>query len=443
MRKLRWTMACAALVGAIAGLPATVVADELQGTVTAGVGHTSNAGLASQDPEGSNLAELGLLLGWKALTARGTSDVRADVTEIDYLGKRYGSEFNGALDARLGATLVPEALKWVFDDGLGTSRRDLQQAAGPENRETVNYVATGPDGMVTLSSANRLRLGARYARFDYQTSPRDNERYSGELSVSHMLDSGLEASLNGRDEHVRYSKAQLQAADYDLQRLFLALGSGKEQEHWRVALGGSRADLRSGSQSGLYAEASFGRRVGARSSLTLDGGRQVTDAGGAFAQQRLLGTSLSSETLSIATAATTFDSTYARAGWDIAGRVTRLGVVGGWFNETYRSEPASDRQRWQGELHAMRQLGVRLTASSLLTYAFDNFRNVQGDAREFTGRIDLSWTLGSRLALVGSVERLRRTSELAQGDVDEDRVWLRLRFGAAMVRGVGAFGALP
>jgi len=356
---------------------------------------------------------------------------------MSYFGNTYDSELIGSVNGSATYTLVPERLTWVLEDNFGQTRPDLFAPLTPENRENINFFNTGPDLLLHFGASNRMNIGARYSRMDYELSTFDSERASGSLAFLHDLSSGSTLSLNGTAERVTYAPAAM-ATDYDLRSAYLGYDVMGERTTIHARAGANRIDRGDTHQSGGLLRFELTREIATRSHLSFSIGHELADAGSVFGQR---GGTISGNTQSLSNTSEPYLNEYIRAGWDIAGRVTRLGLSGGWHRETYEVNSLNDRGRLEAEAHIHREFGSRLSGRATVNYSDEDFRNVAGDSHESNALLGLSWRAGRRLSFEASAERYERCAAGGSG-YTENRVWLNLRWGDEFVSGVGAFGNL-
>lgn len=421
-------------------LPLAAGAADVQVNAGLGVGRTDNVRRVPVAEESATISQATLQFAVAENTRRMVLDVAADLAFQDYADNAYDSELIGSLDGQLSLAFVPDRLLWVTSDRFGQTRPDLFAAATPENRENINYFSTGPDGLLRFGESNRMRLGARYSRVDFETSPYDSERASGSLALQHDMSSGGALSLNVATERVDFALAG-SGADYDRRQVFVGYDIESDRMTLHAAAGASQIDRDDTRQNSGLLRLDVERRIATRSLLTLGVGRELTDAGSLFGQ---LGQTsvVSASAESLARTSNPFTSEHVRAGWDVAGRVTRLGVSGSLFRESYEQSPALDRDRAVVEAHIFRQLGSRLGARLTASHARDNFRNVAGDANESGAVLGLSWRVGRQLSVDLSAERSERDADNPLSDYTENRAWLNVRWGTEFIRRVGSFGSL-
>ena len=425
-----------ALLAAAILLPAVAQAVDVQVAGEAGGGVSDNIGRTAANPRKEAIATVGVQFSVFEASRKVDVDIAGDLAYQDYLRGTYRSEVIGNAGGSLRLQIVEDHLDWMTQDNFGQARRDPLAVPTPDNREYINYFSTGPNVRVNLFSEAKLLLGARYTRVDYETSPLDSTRYSGQLGLERELSAGARVSLNVSDERVE-PESRAGVAHYDRQEAY-----GRyllEGARGNVALdaGASRVDLPSGAESGLLLRLALSRKVGSLSTLHLEAGQQSTDSGNAMAS------GLGSAVLSaggdriLTQVANPYTQKFARLGWDVTGRRTGLSLSAGFSDDHYGAILGADRQERFASATLTRQFGARLSGSLGYRYLRDEYKSSLANFSESTASAGLAWRLGSQLSVTATAEHANRSAQGGLGSSSENRGWLRLRYGAASVRQPG------
>ena len=160
-------------------------------------------------------------------------DVRAvgAFTDLNYLEGAYGNELLGRFDGQAQYALIPERLTWVLRDDFSQATIDAFTPVTPNNRQNINYVATGPNLYFRLGGTGFLNASARYADAYYQTSPFDSTRGLVTLGSGLQLSARSSVSLNGGAERVLFKNTEINN-DFDRYSVF-----GRYEAH------GARTDM--------------------------------------------------------------------------------------------------------------------------------------------------------------------------------------------------------
>jgi hypothetical protein len=247
-------------------------------------------------------------------------------------------------------------------------------------------------------------------------------------------------SINGVTEHVSYNNA-VAGPGFDRRQLFARYSLTGSRTSLQLRAGENQIDRGGVTTGGTMVALEIQRRIAGRSIISLSAGRELTDAGSFFGGSGSIN-GVSTDTQSLAQGSNPYTNEYVKAGWDVAGRLTRLGGSVAFYRESYLSVTTLNRDRLIAEIHAYRDLGSRLALRVTASHSNDDFRNLPADSREMIATAGLTWRLGQRLSIDSSYEHSFRHSDVGTSEYLENRIWLSLRWGDALLRNVGSFGAL-
>ena len=425
---------------------AALAAPPLGYSISAGAGYSDNIGRTSTAEQSDSMGTAELQLGFTQNTRKLEADLAANLAYFEYFDNTYDSEVIGNLQGTATVRIVPERFNWTFEDNYGQVRSDPFAAVTPDNRENVNYFATGPELFFKLASQTRLELSGRYSKVTYEDTQLDSDRYSGLVSVLRSLSSASTVSLNVQQERIEYD-VDLAGADYDRQSAYLGYAIAGSRTRATVDLGYTRLKQTGNEEDGLLLRLEASRRVTASSTLSGRAGREFSDSGNAFRSQQGLG---GVDVVDVGTQSTTqtlnpFISTYGGLGWDFARRRTGWGVGAYFYDEDYRQQSSLDAKRILGTAYVYRDLSSNMRLSLGGDYSDNDFDVATNDYRETSVSAGLTWQLGSKLWLNLEYQRFDRSSDVATGEYEENRGWLRLGYGtlSAGAAGMPALGGGP
>jgi hypothetical protein len=132
-----------------------------------------------------------------------TTDLKAkaDVLFVheSYSKNTFDAQFLPTIDATLDWTIQPNRLSWVIEDYAYSQRIDVIAADTPDNQQTFNVFATGPDFVFARGLYDGLAK-FRLADVYYSESEEDNQRLiaTGVLTraINEYSTGGVEASLS-------------------------------------------------------------------------------------------------------------------------------------------------------------------------------------------------------------------------------------------------------
>jgi hypothetical protein len=432
------TSAAESDTGTVPAVPAKALTD-LQWAAELALSHSDNIRRNDLDKQAADVAQLNLEYAYFKKTRRLDASVAADLAFVDYLDNSFANGVVGTLSAYAAADLIEDRLQWTARDIFGQTHRDLTLAYTPQNRENINFIATGPILFLPVGSSNDIDFDGSYSRVDYQTSPFDSNRYSGGAAFVHNLSANSSVSLNAQSQRVEYVAPASSSSNFDRSSFFLGYKGGGRNTSVLLEVGANRIGRSNADASGALLQLALSRNISARSKLTIGFDQEFTDAGEAFGSASTF-TNVSLDTQGLGTTTSPYKLTSGNIDWDAMGRRTRLGVSLSVHNEKYLQQPLSDRTLASGQLRLSRQLTARVSAQLIGSYTDTTFKNIAGSSKDVSGAGSVSWMMTRRLSLDLSLDHFSRKSDVPTFDYVENQVWLKLRLGAAFVRGVGPFG---
>jgi hypothetical protein len=406
---------------------------QLDYSFDAGVGRSDNIRRTAEDPVDETILSVGAQLGWLASSRRLTADVLADIAYLDYRDGTFDGEVTGNLVGGVKMHLVPDRFDWIVEENFGQARRDPLAPITPDNRENVNLFATGPDLVFGIGSSLEGKLGARYLRVDFEDSEFGSERYSALASVVRALSSVAEFGAHVGTERVMPENEISGGGEYDRHELFANYSLDGSRTSFSLDAGVTRLERGEFSDSGLLLRFDARREIGKRMALSVGFGREYSDSGQSL--RFLQGvTGVDTDPGSLTASPDPFVSEYFTAGWDATGRRTRLSLAAAHFDQEYPDQPLQNRKQVTADARIARDLGPSLTASLDGSYLREDYVNIVGDYSETTLGIGLNWRVGRLVFLEALIDRVSRSSDSVNSEFDENRVWLRVRYGQALTR---------
>jgi hypothetical protein len=152
-------------------------ARENQFAMWVGHGDSDNIGRTAV-PEDGTYDSLGVFVAWTRLTPRLDAAIDSNLEYRTYGDDAFESEVVGTLDAHAFVDLVEDRFVWDVQGNLIEGQQDPFVARGPDNRETIKYLATGPRidipfGRTSLS-ASATRAAQRYEESEQANNDSDN-----------------------------------------------------------------------------------------------------------------------------------------------------------------------------------------------------------------------------------------------------------------------------
>jgi hypothetical protein len=405
--------------------------DQLGYDLLAGIGETDNVRLTPTDRRSDTIATVGFDLDWQEQRSLLDANVIGDMEYLDFLRHSYSPEVIGNLLANMQLNLVPQFLRWEFNDNFGQGNIDPAAPLTPNNRENINYFTTGPDLTMPLGAANEMLLEGRYSNVNYEVSPLSSNRYSAGLGIRHELSSSSGISVNVQDEVIRFEDSTLNP-DYDEQEAYLRYDAKGVRTRITFDVGVDRLKLTNETVSGPLARVEVTRQLSPSTSIVLTAGRDFSDVGNEFLLlQSLGGATLSTQ--AVGASGDPFKQDYVTLGWNFQERRTTFGFGAGYFKLTYEDGDTLDEERTTGSAHFSRRLTPRVEAGVYVSYVKEQFRNLLGgDYNELDATAQVTYRINSKFSMDVELARTRREDELDANSYTDDRVWLKFRYGRAL-----------
>jgi hypothetical protein len=348
-------------------LASAAQADGFNFGVDAGIGESDNINLTQTDKVSQTMAIADFDFTSKEKGSRLDEDIVGDFTYLDFLQHAYGGELLGRMDGSLRYALVPESLTWTLEDNWGQAQLSPFSPLVPTNQENVNYLSTGPDWYAHLGSTNFMDVGARYSRADYTVTPISNDRLLGSLQLGHEISASSSLSLNVSVERVLYENTTLNT-NYDLGNAYVRYELHGSRTDFSVNLGVNRVTQDGLSDTGLSTQLELKRKISDAASITITGGRELTDASAGFNSLQSSNAVNAVNVNSVVTnapAAITSDiflRDYVVAAWNYERHRTTLGLSARWEKDDYVNQSQYDGTRTRLDINVERQLTHALSA---------------------------------------------------------------------------------
>lgn len=118
-------------------------------------------------------------------------------------------------------TIVPQLFHWTFEDSLRDARLDITRPDAPTNRAQVNSLSTGPDLTLRFGARDSSAIGARYGRFDNNSTHNSTDFLFGYARLLHRTSERSTASLNYEVLHAEFSGPGAVIPSRDRQDVFV------------------------------------------------------------------------------------------------------------------------------------------------------------------------------------------------------------------------------
>lgn len=426
-------------IGSLLALTSAVDAGTLTYGVDAGVGETDNVTLVPTDKISQTIAVADLDFDYKQQSARLDADAKGDFSYLDYLQGAYHNQLLGRFDGDATVALIRDRLTWTLQDDYGQAVLDPFTPVTPNNIETINYVATGPNLNLRLGGLSFLDLSARVAHADYETNPYTNNRISGNVAWGLQLSALSSVSLNVDSERVLFQNTLLNT-DFDRTNVFLNYSLKGARTEISADVGATKVTAGGTSTNGGLGSLTLSRTLSPAAKLSLTLGHVLTDGTNSFASLQGGATGAITTAASAPTSGN-YTSNYASLGWQYQRNRTTLALTARWERETYDGEPLLNHTLKSAEFRVARQMTRALAAEVAgRIYQTDYGRALvasdSGSPDTTTGTVSagLTWRHGRGLEIKLRAEHTIYSVSAGDTGYHENRAFLTVGYRPFMAR---------
>jgi hypothetical protein len=434
-------------------------AERLTYGVDAGFGETDNVALAPTNKVSQTIATVDADFDIKHQSSRLDVDAKGNFTNFDYLEGAFGNQLLGRFDGVGHFALIPQRLTWVLADDFGQATVDPFLPTTPGNLEDINYVSTGPDLVLRVGGTGFVDGSLRIARATYQTSPFNSNRALVSLAAGLQLSARSSVSLNGVAERVLFDNTVVNG-DFDRTSGYLRYDIEGARTSLSVDLGATKISQNASagistivlgptgqptpepvtipqsaySSTGPLARIAVTRKLSSAASLTVSGGRELTDGTSSFGSIQAGAIGVVGGVPALLTSSS-YTSDFGSIGWRYERNRTTIGVSGHWERDVYSSQPQFDMTREGGEVNLERKLSRAFALQVLGRYYKSDyphtFVTLNGGSPKFDDEIVaamLSWRYGRALEVRLRAEHSSRNTTGVDEGYRETRIFLTLGY---------------
>ena len=391
-------------------------------SLTTGVAYSDNIN-RSPDAQSEEVATADLTILAHEERPRLYLDVTGDIQYREYLQHTYGSTPVGAAAGVLRYTFLPGVFSWMASDNYGQVAGDAFSVQTPANRESVNVVQTGPDITIPLNARNQLILQGRGTEVTVQGDASNSYRQLlGAATLRHRLSRIFSVGLSYSHSSVDYKQIS-QYPNYSVQEYFADLSVAGPRTTISLDAGYSQLKELGLSNGGSLVRLSLTRKVGSRSTIQVQAGREFSDSAGILQGEQ----SFSGVTLQNAGTTGINDpvrSKFALASWSTAGVRTTTRVSLTWRKEQHEISTLYDLTLKSVDLEVGYRLTPRILIAGSAVYTANDFRNALVNSKELDVTGSVTVRLQQRLSWTTRVGRYSGDGFLGQGQAyHEDRLF--------------------
>ena len=409
------------------GASATAAAGNFDYQVTAGAAHSDNIARVETAKTEEDIANAGFKFSFDQQTRKIDADLVGNFDYQKFLDDTYDNELIGGFNGNVKVAFVPERFDWTFADNFGQVLVDPFQPSTPLNSENINFFATGPDVTLGLGVQNRLNLGARYLRTDYEDSPFDSTTALAQVGYERIMSSVNSLSFNTRFQKVDY-ETEVFGSDYDQNDAFVRYDGDGARTKITADLGYSELKRDVGDDSGDWLlRLSALRQVSTSSNVSLLAGREFANSGTAFAALQD-NAPISLDPAAGRQAPEPFLRNHASLAWTFQRRATNFAVRAGIEDQDFAFNDFLDQK--------FTTLGVSYQRYfSAITNVQLEVARIQGDFSlngaqysDINAGATFTWGMTRTLTLALSYHYADRDGDALTGEFTENRVMLSLSF---------------
>ncbi|HVI55736.1 MAG TPA: outer membrane beta-barrel protein [Luteibacter sp.] len=268
-----------AIVIGLASAPTMALAGTFDYTLYAGLEHSNNIALSSNQPISENVFTPGATFQYTQLGSTFQANVAGTLEYRKYLENNFDSQVQTQLAAQANWTAIPERLDFSLEDYAGVQPVDQLAANSPGNQQQTNVVVVGPTLRMRFGDAARGQFELRYIdSYASKVNEFDSSRGLAAFRVFRDLNPTDTISGNVEFQRVDFSN-QPSSANYDRKEAYVRYTSKLAHFDADVLLGGTRLSFDQGrSASSPLARLQIGWQPTPQHSLSVAGTYQYADA---------------------------------------------------------------------------------------------------------------------------------------------------------------------
>lgn len=271
-------LTCAVALG-LGCVPALGMAGTLDYTLYAGLEHSNNIALSTDNPVSENVLTPGATFQYNQQGSTFQANVAGMVEYRKYLQNHFDPQTQTQLAGQGNWTIMPERLDFSIQDYAGVQPVDQLQSNAPDNQQQTNVVALGPTLKVRFGEAARGQFEARFINsYASKVDQFNSKRWMGAARVFRDLSPTDTLSGNIEYQHVDFTN-QPSTSNYNREEAYLRYTTELAHFNADIMLGGTRLDFQEGrDRSAPLLRLQLGWVPTTHNSLTIYGAYQYSDA---------------------------------------------------------------------------------------------------------------------------------------------------------------------
>lgn len=268
-----------AIVIALATVPTVALAGTLNYTLYAGLEHSNNIALSTDNPVSENVLTPGGTFQFIQMGSTFQANVGGTFEYRKYLNNRFDSQAQTQLAGQANWTIAPDRLDFSVEDYAGVQPVDQLSSDSPDNQQQTNVIVLGPTLRMRFGEAARGQFELRYINsYASKVDDFDSSRGLAAFRVYRDLSPTDQLSANVEFQRIDFDN-QPSDANYDRKEAFLRYTSTLARFDADLLVGGTRLEFNDGdSTSSPLVRLRIGWQPTLRNSLTIAGAYQYADA---------------------------------------------------------------------------------------------------------------------------------------------------------------------
>jgi hypothetical protein len=419
-----------AMTIALVAVPGATMAAQFDYSLYAGIEHSNNINLSSQDPISENVLIPGLNFMYSQQGSTLQANVIGALEYHDYTGGKFDNQTQTQLAGQANWTVLPQRLDFSAQDYAAVQPIDSLASDAPSNQQQTNVLALGPTLHLHFSDAFRGQVELRYINsYASKVDDFNSSRESAAFRLFREISPTDQLSANVETQHVDFENDG--APNYDRNEIYLAYSSKLANFDIDAAAGWSQLKFdHSASDSNPLLRLSLDWRITQRSTFSLSGAYQYSDA----AQDMLTqGQTQNAVVENINTGNTVIDAqvyqerllqaTYALHTERLTFSITPL-----YRKLHYLNDSTFDQTGRGGSINLAYLLRPELTLSAVAAAERLDYQTLDRRDRTVSVGLDLSRQWTRHWSAHISVDRQRRNSDVASQSYRETRIFLGVVF---------------
>ncbi|WP_426703008.1 outer membrane beta-barrel protein [Rhodanobacter sp. Col0626] len=419
-----------AVTCALSVVPGATLAAQFDYSLYAGVEHSNNINLSSQDPISENVLIPGLNFTYQQQGSTLQANVVGALEYRDYTGGKFDNQTQTQLAGLANWTILPQRLDFSVQDYAAVQPVDSLASDAPGNQQQTNVLAFGPTMHLRFGDALRGQVELRYVNsYASKVDDFNSSRGAAAVRVFREISPTDLLSANVETQHVNFENHG--APNYDRNEVYAAYSSKLARFDIDAAAGWSQLKFdHSSSDSNPLLRLTLNWRPTERSTFSLAGAYQYSDAAQDMLSQ---GQTPTTSVENINTGNTVIDAQVyqerlLQATYALHTERLTLSITPLFRKLHYLNDATFDQTGRGGDINLAYLLRPQLTLSALATTEQLTYQTLDRRDRTIRFGLDLNRQWTRHWSAHISIDRQRRNSDVSSQSYRETRIFLGVVF---------------